>query len=77
MEDKNEIMQSIQNLEEVLDQKLSFMQESINDIKNRMSEISSIKQDVSTLKDTFLGNLTDNEFAQKIAKMQYLGMIKK
>ena len=55
MEDKNEIMQSIQNLEEVLDQKLSFMQESINDIKNRMSEISSIKQDVSTLKDTFLG----------------------
>ncbi|EDP2965547.1 hypothetical protein A0056_004280 [Campylobacter jejuni] len=77
MEDKNEIMQSIQNLEEVLDQKLSFMQESINDIKNRMSEISSIKQDVSTLKDTFLGKMTDNEFAQKIAKMQYLGMIKK
>ncbi|ECL2360748.1 TPA: hypothetical protein R5723_000193 [Campylobacter jejuni] len=77
MEDKNEIMQSIQNLEEVLDQKLSFMQESINDIKNRMSEISSIKQDVSTLKDAFLGKMTDNEFAQKIAKMQYLGMIKK
>ncbi|ECL1829883.1 hypothetical protein FU371_05725 [Campylobacter jejuni] len=77
MEDKNEIMQSIQNLEEVLDQKINSMQESINDIKNRMSEISSIKQDVSTLKDTFLGNLTDNEFAQKIAKMQYLGMIKK
>ena len=77
MEDKNEIMQSIQNLEEVLDQKLSFMQESINDIKNTMSEISSIKQDVSTLKDTFLGNLGDNQLAQKIAKMQYLGMIKK
>lgn len=77
MEDKNEIMQSIQNLEEVLDQKLSFMQESINDIKNRVSEISSIKQDVSTLKDAFLDNLADNELAQKIAKMQYLGMIKK
>ncbi|HEC2742466.1 TPA: hypothetical protein R2L51_000228 [Campylobacter jejuni] len=77
MEDKNEIMQSIQNLEEVLDQKFNSMQESINDIKNRMSEISSIKQDVSTLKDTFLGKMTDNKFAQKIAKMQYLGMIKK
>lgn len=77
MEDKDEIIQSIQNLEKVLDQKINSMQESINGIKNKMSEISSIKQDVSTLKDTFLGNLGSNEFAQKVAKMQYLGMIKK